>query len=73
MRHVQGIMGCCTDRAEGWWETIALSSLDAGLTVLIRPAAARRGIFSPEVTKGAYADLPRPSNDAPDLSLLSQD
>lgn len=40
-----GIMGCCTDRAEGWWKTtaIALSSLDAGLTVLIRPAPARWG------------------------------
>lgn len=42
---VQGIMGCCNDGAEGWWKTVAtaLSSLDAGLPVLIRPAAAQWG------------------------------
>lgn len=29
------------------------------------------GIYSPEVTKGAYTDLPSLSNDASDLSVLS--
>lgn len=45
MPRVQGIMGCCTDGAEGWWKTVAIAlfSLDAGLSVLIRPAAAQRG------------------------------
>lgn len=43
--HVGGIMGCCTEVAEGWRRTaaVALFSLDAGLSVLIRPAAVQRG------------------------------
>lgn len=38
--HVGGIMGCCTEVAEGWWRTaaVALFSLDAGLSELIRAA-----------------------------------
>lgn len=45
MPRVQGIMGCCTDGAEGWRKTVAIAlfSLDAGLSVLIRPAAVRWG------------------------------
>lgn len=43
--HVGGITGCCTEVAEGWWRTVAVAlfSLDAGLSELIRPAAVQRG------------------------------
>lgn len=38
---LEGIMGCCTEVAEGRWKTaaVALFSLDAGLSELIRVAA----------------------------------
>lgn len=38
---LESIMGCCTEVAEGRWKTaaVALFSLDAGLSELIRAAA----------------------------------
>lgn len=71
---LKALWGCCTDGSEGAdgrHSQSPLFSLETGLSALIRSGNSAAGIYSPEVTKGAYADLLCLSNDATDLSFLS--